>query len=417
MNVTGPTTFRASACVASLTFMLLTFCTGGQDTRITGVKTRDSASIFLRKDRQFTDRGWVDTTHYYVLVETFPSREFGIDCNPFTEKSPELSLDPEAERVAYRCTSTSPWRVHYLGKSRSRLFELCRTLPVLSWADVPSFESERLQLMKCATLDGAFSNRFKDILAESRDRGGDRSAADFLFEMINSDTQGVVDENGRDDWDTAYLALSNSVRQERRASLESALKSPPGVLAVYRALKFLDLSQQSVRALQDAAEYLVNFAEAPDDHRMIGARRSGLDIALRALAARDLPVAARLACRDAERFAANGQSVILPRIQLAAISAAKIDCNLDGTFDRNNCDLTFACCLHGFTCADSTRRACTEKDLNELVRLELSQPAQDPWKNGGGPGFELLLAAARARKSDSAKRFLERTAPAPACKR
>lgn len=383
-----------------------------EEREVTSVRTSRKGTIVLRRGRMLTDRGWQNYAGYSVIVDTDPRMDFPAGCS--LDHTPELSLDEKAERAAVRCSKSKPWTIYFLRKSAPKAFLMCTGVQVLDWKNVPSFAHERPNLLNCAAPEtGAFENSFKEILKESKRFGGEEEVLAFLIQTISLDTRGVMDPSSGDEWDKAWKELSRTSKQKGSARLREALRSGSPRYALFRSLRHLDLNEMPEN-LEKTVEYLVDLPEPqdPGSFREVMLQRAALDIALRRLAWNNSAAAARLACRYSARFAQNGKSVFLPRSQLALFVKEKAKCSIDPIFERSTCNVTFACCPRGFTCADTVRRECTDQQLRDLSELELSRPPQEPWPPmGGGTGFELLLGTARIQNTDAARKFITRVAP------
>jgi hypothetical protein len=367
-----------------------------------------------RTGERWTDRGKVQFDQIELVVYKTPKVEIGTDCEPGKDGA-KLSLDGPADRVAYRCAG-GPWHVFDLRRSPGRPFQRCATQPgdALDWASVPTFEAARSTLLGCHSGESApTENAFKAIVAESRARGGDASAAVYLGETLGEDVRGAK-QSGRDDWDAAFDALPEPQRKSLEPKLRAAIERDQPFPALLRALNHADLSDP---ALLDPLEKIGRRLGSTPPTPLDGDTPHALAIIVRALAKKRPAAAGAIACDAATRFAANGVSVALPREQLAIIASQKLQCNIDGVFSRNHCSENFACCASGFTCG-APRHACTDAELDALAKLELSRDAQNPWPNGGGFGYELLVAAAAVQdKSAAAKTFREEAKRAPQCAR
>lgn len=367
----------------------------------------------MRKSRRvFTDRGWHTQTVDAVIVHRFLSVEFGTVCIPGKHDRPELSLDQKAERAAYRCAPGEHWQVHYLKKTDTRTFELCKPLERLNWDEVPSFEKARAGLLACGTAAaGEEANSFKQIFEESLKRNGETDAADFLIESAALDFSTPVSDTG-DDWTAAFAKLPSS--EQKRITRALAGRLATSDLLSYRLLLSADTAVLAEN--QDAlARIAENAAGRRFDEKGFPLAWKSLDISLRILASRNPGRAAALACKAAAGFSANGMSRVIPRIQAALIARQKVTCNLDGIMERSVCQSTYACCPKGFTCADSARKPCGSAELDALVSAELARDPKQPWPPGSTNGDELLVAAARVQKTRQAEQFLARISAAPGC--
>ena len=403
----------------SISFLLfaITGCGGGsKETRVAYTETKSSAEIVMQEHRRFTDRGWNTIIADSVIVHRFLNPvEFPAACDP-AEKKQELSLDPDAERVAYRCNVSAPWHIYFLQKSGSKAFELCATPAHLDWASVPSFEKARVSFLECESIqNNIFANTFKEIVAESRSRGGSASVADFLRDTISTSFASVFDPSG-DDWDRAFRDLPASERAKLQPFLKKTLEAPYNPYAVHRVVASMELSDDLDDLMVRAGEQMIaSRPSGTEDPLITGMRAQTFDVVVRQLGRTNPAAAARIACKDAEAFSRNGISIVIPRAQLAAIARQKIPCDIGGVLDRSKCDGGFACCYRGFTCGDSVRHACTAAELSELVKMELAQDPKKPWPSGGGFGYELLVAVAMNQNSESARQFLERVKKVPVC--
>jgi hypothetical protein len=402
-----------SIVVASLlTLLVLAGCTKGTKREVVATaKSKKTAELVRTKGKQLTDRGWSEFDGISVEVD---GQGYGTGCPP-TDK-PALAIDPEGRRVAFRCTSAAGFQVIDLRESKGKPFKRCELVPgaALDWGKVPTFEGARVSLLGCRSTEGApDDNRFPDIVTESKARGGDASVASFLVESADADPGGVVQprsgpfkaKDGGDDWDRAFEKLGDGDKAKVRASLAKALQGNGGARALSRMLVHGDISDpSSADALEAAGRRMV--AAAPSGSGAPAAPPAGFDVIVRSLSKTKPAAAADLACLDAARISGNGVSLILPREEAAIIASQKKQCDLDGIFSRQKCEQGLRCCSHGFTCGEAGRHACTQAELDELVKLELSQPAQNPWPKGGGFGYELVLAAAAAQEKSAAAKAL-----------
>lgn len=403
---------------AGLLFCLvLCNCGGGTETRLATAETSVRAEIVRKESRVFTDRGWQDQKTISVIVRRFVSVEFGTVCIPGKHDHPELSLDSQAERAAYRCAKDEPWHVHYLKSSDSHTFRLCAAIKELSWPAVDTFEQARAGFLSCGSaVAGDSFNSFKEIFEESKKRSGSEDAARFLKETAHLEFSTPYSWESGDHWVSSQRSLPASAREALDTQMLHLLPAQiSSDLFVHRALltvpaaRFRGLEDHLLRIARNGARN----TDAADSSFQF--RWRTLDIALRILAQHRRKDAAEVACKAASSFAANGQSRILPRIQLALISDAGTSCNLDGVFERSVCAVTYACCPTGFTCANASRHKCTTKELTALVALELSRDPVNPWPPGSTSGDELLVAAANKQQGQAAQKFLAGIEKAPAC--
>lgn len=407
---------------AGLVFLLA--CGSTSERVIVSTKTAVSADIVRVTGERWTDRGKVRIDALEVVVHSSPKASVGTVCSPTEDTNPALSLDREAERVAYRCAPGKGWHVFDLRKKRADAFRRCTTVAgdTLDWARVPAFEASRVSLMGCALTDAAagMMQSFSSIVEESRARGGAKGVVDFLAETLAIRAEGsIIDAKGTDDWDRTFASLSAAERAGLAPRFRAALESGSELTAVRRALLHADLGDPTlVDALERAGKKLAAEPSATGDIDAFREKKSALEVIVRTLSSKRLGAAADIACESSSRTAANGQSRMLPREQLAAIALAKKTCSLDGVFERSVCSPSYGCCAKGFVCADASRRPCKAADLDALLKLEVSRSTTDPWpaNANGGSADELLVAAAMVQSaSPAAQRFLERIKKVPDC--
>lgn len=391
----------------------LAACTKGMKREVVATaKSKKTAEAVRTRGKQLTDRGWSEIDGLAVEVD---GQRYPIDCPP--SEKPDLAIDPEGRRVAFRCVGGKGFQVVDLREGKGKPFKRCELVPgaSLDWATVPTFEGARASLLGCRSVEGApDDNRLPDVVAESKARGGDASVVQFLLESADVDPGGVVQprsgpfkstKDAGDDWDRAFDKLGDGDKAKVRAGLAKTLQGNGGARALSRMLVHGDISDpSSADALEAAGRRMV--AAAPAGAGAPGAPPAGLDVIVRSLSKTKPAAAADLACLDAARISGNGASLILPREEAAIIASQKKQCDLDGIFSRQKCEQGLRCCSHGFTCGEAGRHACTPAELDELVKLELSQPAQSPWPKGGGFGYELVLAAAAVQEKSAAAKAL-----------
>lgn len=404
----APRGLVASVAVA----LVLAACTKGMKREVVATaKSKKTAEIVRTKGKQLTDRGWTEIDALSVEVD---GQRYPTDCPP-TDK-PALAIDPDARRVAFQCSGGKGFQVVDLRESKGKPFKRCELVAgaTLDWSKVPTFEAARVSLLGCLSPEGApDDNRFVDVVGESKARGGDASVVAFLVESADANPGGVVQprsgpfkaKDGGDDWDRTFEKLGDGDKAKVRASLAKALQGNGGARALSRMLVHGDISDpSSADALEAAGRRMI--AAAPSGSGAPAVPPAGFDVIVRSLSKTKPAAAADLACLDAARISGNGASLILPREEAAIIAAQKKQCDLDGLFSRQKCEHGITCCDRGFTCAEASRHACTQAELDALVKLELSQQAQDPWPKGGGFGYELVLAAAAVQEKSAAAKAL-----------